>query len=312
MPELILHHYPASPFAEKIRLLLGFKSLPWRSVTIPMVMPKPELMPLTGGYRRTPVLQMGADVYCDTALIARVLDRLHPSPSVISDHTAIADFALSALGDQSLFAAAAAYALQPAGIQVMFAEMSQEQRDAFVVDRRKFREGGSAQRMPLPDAWGTLLALIGRIEAQLSDGRAFLSGDGARICDFSVYHPLWFVGRAGPVAAILDPYPHLRGWMGRVSAFGHGKPTEMTAAQALDVARDCAPGMLAGRCLREIDGVGVGDPVSVAPVDYGIDPVTGVLANAELDTFSVRRSDPRVGEVVVHFPRVGYRITPAS
>ena len=32
MPDIILHHYDMSPFAEKIRLALGLKGLPWRSV----------------------------------------------------------------------------------------------------------------------------------------------------------------------------------------------------------------------------------------------------------------------------------------
>ena len=80
MHDIILHHYPASPFAEKIRLILGAKGLSWRSVTIPWIMPKPDLMPLTGGYRRTPVLQIGADVYCDTALIAPLLFRSLKQP----------------------------------------------------------------------------------------------------------------------------------------------------------------------------------------------------------------------------------------
>ncbi|HEX3451354.1 MAG TPA: glutathione S-transferase N-terminal domain-containing protein, partial [Isosphaeraceae bacterium] len=72
MKQLILHHYPMSPFAEKIRLILGFKNLHWSSVLIPNIMPKPDLTALTGGYRKTPVLQIGADIYCDTALIAEV------------------------------------------------------------------------------------------------------------------------------------------------------------------------------------------------------------------------------------------------
>ena len=72
--DLILHHFDASPFAEKVRLILGFKGLAWRSVQIPMAMPKPDVVALTGGYRKTPLLQIGADIYCDTALIARVLD----------------------------------------------------------------------------------------------------------------------------------------------------------------------------------------------------------------------------------------------
>ena len=62
MTDLILHHYPNSPFAEKVRVTLGIKQLAWKSVIIPNMMPKPDLMPLTGGYRKTPVLQVGADV----------------------------------------------------------------------------------------------------------------------------------------------------------------------------------------------------------------------------------------------------------
>ena len=64
MHDLILHHYTMSPFAEKVRLMLGYKGLAWRSVHIPSVMPKPDVVALTGGYRKTPVLQVGADVYC--------------------------------------------------------------------------------------------------------------------------------------------------------------------------------------------------------------------------------------------------------
>ena len=82
MTELILHHYPNSPFAEKIRLILGAKKQSWHSVTIPMIMPKPDLVALTGGYRRTPVMQIGADIYCDTALICDVLEHLAPTPAL--------------------------------------------------------------------------------------------------------------------------------------------------------------------------------------------------------------------------------------
>ena len=312
MSELILHHYPNSPFAEKIRLLLGHKKLVWRSVIIPMIMPKPDLMPLTGGYRRTPVLQVGADVYCDTALIARVLERLHPAPAVHSDLTGLSDKALAHFADQHMFAAAVAYAMQPAGLATMFADKSPEELAAFAEDRKDFRKGGASLRMPLPDAWLMLLSLLPRIDAQLADGRRFLSGEAARISDFSVYHPLWFIERAGTVASIFEPYPHLRGWMGRMAAIGHGEPQAMSAAQALDVARAATPTMLPGRSLRDIDGVGVGDRVSVAPTDYGVDPVVGTLANAEVDSIAVRRTDDRVGEVVVHFPRIGFRMTRAE
>jgi len=82
MPELILHHYPMSPFAEKIRRVLAYKRLPWKSVLIPAVMPKPDLITLTGGNRKTPMLQIGADIYCDSALICDTLEHLQPEPTL--------------------------------------------------------------------------------------------------------------------------------------------------------------------------------------------------------------------------------------
>ena len=59
MTDIILHHYPTSPFSEKVRLVLGYKKLAWKSVIIPSIMPKPDVIALTGGYRKTPFLQIG-------------------------------------------------------------------------------------------------------------------------------------------------------------------------------------------------------------------------------------------------------------
>src|ERR1700686_3038945 len=82
MNDLILHHYDFSSFAEKARLMLGFKGLAWRGVEQPPILPKPDLVPLTGGYRRIPVLHDGADLWCDTNLIARELERRAPVPTL--------------------------------------------------------------------------------------------------------------------------------------------------------------------------------------------------------------------------------------
>ena len=94
MADLILHHYWMSPYAEKIRRVLGFKGLAWKSVEIPVVMPKPDLVALTGGYRKTPVLQIGADIYCDTDLIAGVVDDLQPDPPLFPGGTRGLSYAL--------------------------------------------------------------------------------------------------------------------------------------------------------------------------------------------------------------------------
>ena len=120
MEQVILHHYPMSPFAEKIRLILGFKGLNWSSVIIPNIMPKPDLVALTGGYRKTPVLQIGADIYCDTALIADVLEERAPSPTLYPSGVASASRILAQWADSTLFWTAIPFAMQPAGLAHMF------------------------------------------------------------------------------------------------------------------------------------------------------------------------------------------------
>ena len=147
MTDLILHHYPQSPFAEKARLLLGFKGLSWHSVMIPPVMPKPDLTALTGGYRRTPVLQVGADIYCDTALIARRLEQEKAAPALFPEGQEAAAASLAQFADQVLFQHAVAINFQPKGLAERFAGMPEQVIKGFVADRQKLFSGGTASRL---------------------------------------------------------------------------------------------------------------------------------------------------------------------
>ncbi|HKW82161.1 MAG TPA: glutathione S-transferase N-terminal domain-containing protein, partial [Burkholderiaceae bacterium] len=154
MPELILHHYATSPFSEKVRFVLGHKGLAWRSVVVPMIMPKPDVVALTGGYRRTPFLQIGADVYCDSALMCRVLDRLQPQPPLYA-HTdrGLADI-VSQWADMALFWAAVPYTLQPAGFAYAFGNVPPEEIQALAADRAAMTAG--MRRATLVDATAQL------------------------------------------------------------------------------------------------------------------------------------------------------------
>lgn len=99
----ILHHFEASPFSEKIRIIFGFKHIAWRSVLIPRILPKPDLIPLTGGYRRTPVMQIGADIFCDTQMITRVLEARYPQPGLFPAGHAGLPWALAMWTDKVFF-----------------------------------------------------------------------------------------------------------------------------------------------------------------------------------------------------------------
>src|SRR5579864_1657311 len=121
MSDLILHHYDNSPFSEKPRLLFGLLGLDWRSVIQPTIMPKPDLTPLTGGYRRIPVLQIGADIYCDTQVImAEVAARAGGEP------LEGVGWAVNLWADRLFFAAT---------VPIIFGEI--EVPRAFIEDREK-------------------------------------------------------------------------------------------------------------------------------------------------------------------------------
>src|SRR5262249_59439389 len=97
----------------------------------------------------------------------------------------------------------------------------------------------------------------------------------------------------------------------RADGRGRGERGETTPAEALAIAKESRPIAASGVEPGEPNGLIAGSRVAVTPDDYGFDPVTGELVNASVHEVAVRRSDPAVSEVVVHFPRIGYRVTPA-
>ncbi len=303
MNELILHHYPMSPFAEKARLMLGFKQLPWRSVLIPPVMPKPDVVALTGGYRKTPVLQIGADVYCDTALIARVLEAHQPSPTLYPASAPLA-VPLAQWADGTLFTAAVSWAMQPAGVAAILGEMPPEVLKAFATDRAAMR--ANAPRPTLADATAQLKQHLSAIAAQLQQGGPWLFGAAPCITDFSIGHCLWFIRLARPVAHLLDDYPPIGPWLDRLLAIGHQGSTPMSSTEALAVA--AGAGAHAATVVEPGLGFEAGQAVTVAATDYGVDPVAGTLVGLSQHESVLRRIDARAGTVQVHFPRFGFQL----
>ena len=300
--ELILHHYDASPFSEKVRKLFAAKRLPWRAVTQPSIMPKPDLVPLTGGYRKIPVLQIGADVFCDTLLVVRTLEWLHPTPTLYPGGTVGTCHAWNLWADRLLF--------QPV-VAVVFAEIGQFVPQAFIDDRTRMMPGRDFAELPAmaPSARDQLRGLVATLESQLADARPWLLGAAFSLADAACFHPLWFLRVAPGALGMLDEFPRTRSWTAAVDALGHGDPSPMEPAEALAVAREAAPAATVAADARDPAGLAPGQHVTVVPDDYGFDPVTGELVFSTPHEVALRRTDPAVGEVVVHFPRVGFRVT---
>ena len=308
MAELILHHYPESPFSEKVRAIFGAKGLAWRSLQVSMVMPRPATIALTGGYRRIPVLQVGADVYCDTALIAEYLDDKGTGPSLYPAGQRLAAQTLARWVDTELFWAAVTLRFLPENMGNFFADPGTAQ--AFAEDRANFAQGAQVRRPAVDEAKARYARFLAEMDAQLGDGRPCLFGADWSVADFAVYHMLWFIHAGGGMAEQLASHAPVAAWMERMRAFGQHPGKPISPDEALAVALAATPLPIAQG--SDLAGIPPGTEVNVAPVDYGVMPSHGTLLRCDTDVIVIRRDHVLTGPVNVHFPRHGFGVTRAD
>lgn len=302
MTDLILHHYDLSPFSEKVRLALGHKHQAWHAVEIPIWPPRPGTEPLTAGYRRSPVLQIGADIYCDTLLILREIERRHPAPVLYPAGLSGLVQALSQWAERALFMPVATLTTSIIGDQVPQAFL--DDRVAFM--KHDFSKQASLQALPLNRQRVT--AAMTALADMLGDGRPFLLGANVSAADLSAYHPLWFARKNGGagIEALLS-FDALHGWMERIAAIGYGERHAMTPEAALDIAKVAEPVPTDGVIVDDASGLKGGERVLVHTDEPG-EPITGTLVAANASEIVIRHEHQQVGFVHVHFPRLGYSV----
>lgn len=301
----ILHHYDFSNFSEKIRAILGYKNIAWRSVEIPERLPKPDYLPLTGGYRRTPALQLGADIYCDTRLIAEVLEAATPQPSLFPDgaRSRALSYALAQWSETRLIWPAALYIT---GI------------NADRYPQEFHRDRAVLHGKPIPDVarvkasakkyLAQLRSELALIEALFIDGQCFVFGALPSLADFSLYHVPWFLDTIDREHGLLDSAPRTRAWMEKIAAFGHGDITTVGGDEAIACANESIPLAVATSTYIAPEGIAIGEAVSVSPLDEN-SPAQGELVYVDDQRISIAASDERIARVHIHFPRSGYRLS---
>lgn len=302
---IYLHHYPASLFSEKVRVLLGYLDLEWHSVEISSIMPRPLLMPLTGGYRKTPTLQIAANVFCDTAVIARGLVR-HTGDDTLFE-PGFAAHRVAEWADTQLFRVTVALNFRPEAIAELMAQMSSTEVSAFMEDRAKLADGADIATYSPAAAEAYLTHYLSQLDASFAASTDFLFGSAPSIADFSVYHCLWFLDNNPTNTTLLDPWTSVREWMRRMAAFGHGRCTDATAEEALDAARASEPNVPDVHS-QPAAGFELGSSVTVTPVDYGRIPVSGKLVAWTPEEIVIDRRDPEAGHVMTHFPSAGFEV----
>ncbi len=306
MSDVILHHYPPSPVSEKIRVAMGLKKLTWKSVEQNRLPDRPELFAMTGGYRRIPVMQIGADIYCDTQCIFRELERRFPNPNFHPHNNSGLSFGLSRWTDASFF---------ELGVRVAFAPVADSLPPELIADRTRLYFGPAGdmalEAKDIPHTLSQLRAQLGWIEDQLIGNSPYLHGRNPSMSDLLVWTVVWFVkGRYGDSAQLLSEFPSVLAWSVKMDAIGHGTFDNMTPEQALGIANDATPATVEKTDAADPQGLRPGMSVSVAPLtDSGESGVTGTVLALCRDSIALSRHDELCGDVVVHFPRVGYRVS---
>ena len=291
-----------SPFSEKIRKVFAHKNAKWYAVEQPNIAPKPNLTPLTGGYRRIPVMQIGAHVYCDTKLIVREIEARIPAPALTPPAlVGIADI-IADWSDHRLFT-------QVAGPTIM--EMISLLPPEFMEDRAAMSEGFSSRNLaeaaPFMREQFTQACL--RLNKQLSH-TPFLLGDMFTLADAAVFHVINFASLAPIQNNIVEQFESLMLWRNRVREMGQGQRQDLDPQAALDLAKGLMPDVTPPRdSVENINGLYVGQMVRVQADDYGRETTDGVIAWQREDEVALIRDDPQLGQLLIHYPRAGYRLT---
>jgi len=306
---IILHHYAASPFAEKVRLALRLRNLGWASVEAPSVPPKPDLFALTGGYRRIPVMQIGADVYCDTRLILDTLEkRFTLQPLGLPGHLGTGHM-VSIWADRVWF---------PVSAAIIFAEIGEHLPEAFRADRAEAFGRGfdiAAMKAAAPTMREQWIAQMSWIEARLDGARRsgtgdFMVGSKPGLIDVHCAYNIWFVKQhlTEFLNSVFSDHPLTAAWYDRLQEFEGTEPEAIDAETAIAIARDTAPRLVAASVALDPRGLRPGQRVSVTPDDNCRTPVEGELVHSDSECIIIKRFDERAETLNVHFPRYGYLI----
>jgi glutathione S-transferase len=270
-----------------------------------MVMPKPDLTALTGGYRKTPVMQIGADIYCDTQCIARALEQRYPQPALFPAHSEGLSIALSQWSDVAFF--------QPgAGLSM---GTNTELPEDILADRREFFDfmDFSTLQQDLPHLYAQFRGQLQLVETMLAGEGPYLLGEHPGWVDILAYFPLWMArGNIVNSDELVQSLPRLQAWELRMQEIGHGDPAPLDAKQAIAIARASETTAKMEISVETWPELAANSAVTVTPQDYGAIPVAGKLLRLTQTDIAIHREDPEAGSVVVHFPRLGYKVEARS
>ncbi|KAF8457529.1 hypothetical protein BGX38DRAFT_1265819 [Terfezia claveryi] len=315
-PNVILYHYPFSPYARKVFWYLRLRSIPFTQCIQPPILPRPDLSTQLGiTYRRIPVCTIDKDIYCDTSLILKELDKRFPYciPKTCGVKDLLADAGFCGGGE------------------VVAGNLPLLKDEKFLKDRGRYWATG-AMSGTREEALASMRLLFHVVETIFLGGgkKWILSGDKPTVADLMAIWPLDWVTTVPnalsldpttPTAALITPttHPLTFAWISRFQSLCKSLPPGKTIVPTL-TGQEAKENILAATAMASELGVDVEDPlglkkgemVEVVPTDSGVlDPQRGRLLGLGVGEVVLEVDVPSTGGKVVrvHFPRRNYRIT---
>lgn len=301
--QIILHQIKRSAYSEKIRLMLDMSGLDWLRVDAPAHTNKREVQRiLVDGYsRRLPLLQVGADLYCDTDVITHQL-------SLMSD---IQSFSKENLGNNQSLAIELEKdvfrvflgSIPPAQLlKAYFKDYTFKDFSGFLIGRVQSFKGVDLPTMPYKVALEKKEVYLKKFDEMLKNQMFLLDDNQPCIVDYSLYHHVWYQEINNNIHTI-EPYKNIMRWFALMKSKRRALAKEVSGQEALLIAKESQPQAIPHRML---ESKRLGQVVTLRPNDYAGQatlPVTGIVVGEDDHKIILKRESKETGIIHVHFPK---------
>ncbi|KAG1466468.1 hypothetical protein G6F56_004685 [Rhizopus delemar] len=307
----------SSPSVILVEWALKKNKVDYKQVLISRVEPRPERRPLDGGYRRTPIVQIGNHTYCDTKSIFAELERRFPEPSFYptGPHGEPTESLVKSFGrwlDSALF------------MSLVTQLPADALDDAFLKDRGEFlkrdldRATLKSKAPFLRPALKAELELLQTFVAERSENgdKWVLGTDALSLLDLHVAMSTWFASGLVGNDWVKENFGVLNNHLGKTLAYVKAEEATskvaIEAKEAIEIAKKEELEVVEAKHDGSLP-IQLGTTVSVIPTDTGVVPSVGNLVYSTTEETIIEHKDNEYGTTVyIHFPVIGYIVVPVQ
>lgn len=309
--QIILHRAFGSVYAQKTMCVLGYAGANWHSVMTSEGLPRPVLETLVGSFaRRPPVLQIGADLYCDTDMIMMALSKQLNQPDLNRLTLSECENQQILAFDSELF-----YAVQGSISKRQFAtrffrKFGVKKAFTFFKDRLTMRNSKQAQQLITGKSQEQWKAIVEKHFAQMQrqlENVPFLSGKNTpNAVDFSAFTQVFYMDFLNDLIDAKN-YSEVGAWYQRMTAFGLGNFSEITAEKSIEIAKNTEPTPIP-ETLQTSDRLGeeIEVPYNDSLGKLIVEPLKAILVGEDDFQYIIERKNEAIGKVHIHIPKQCY------